>query len=151
MESRQYAEHSLGYSWSRLRQALSLYPSKELFSDFANDRQCFLVAYFFYDEKDTTLRNAGAILRSLLYQILRGKRKLLQKYQLTMRRPNGAPPVTRSVQNVLCENGDIPILCLVDGLNECEEMSRQKFLEQLQNLFTTFDVGVPTPRTNSKC
>ncbi|KAI5836934.1 hypothetical protein DFP73DRAFT_620676 [Morchella snyderi] len=127
------------------KSVLLSYVTKQL----ANHRRAALVAYFFCDDKREEQNTAISILRSLIYQILSQAPSL---YQYIPREylPDSESKFTWGfgslwqVFECLVKNKDgLEIFCVVDALDECEEETRDKFLENLRKLFEgpVFDIA----------
>lgn len=124
-----------------------------------NRENTALVTYFFCDDKREEQNTAISILRSLIYQILSQAPSL---YQYIPREylPDSESKFTwgfgslRQVFESLVKNKDgLEIFCVVDALDECEEVTRDRFLQNLRRLFEegpAIDIGKPSANQNLK-
>lgn len=118
---------------------LTAYLSKEIAERLHKARRTHLLTYFFCDDTDSQLKTATGILKSLIYQILRQAPKLLQQVPVEYREVSNKNWVFGSLwqvfESIIKNNDAEEICCLIDALDECEEESRERFLEKLKVLF----------------
>lgn len=91
------------------------------------------VCCFFCDEKIETQRDGKAILRSLIFQILVRRRKLIRhiKSAYDIQGPHlvdNFSELWRIFTAISSDNSLGPISVIVDAIDECEESSRNRFL-----------------------
>jgi hypothetical protein len=104
---------------------MSVYLTEEIASEQPRD-----FAYFFCTGQDAERNSASAVLRGLLWQIIKDKPNL-QQYLLPYFDPPERGRATRSSEETLwnlfrdtCRHADIQrVYCLVDGVDECDEDS----------------------------
>lgn len=95
-----------------------------------------MVCYFFCDDKSAYQRDAKAILRGVIYQILQRRRRLIKHVKAAFD-VQGSHLIDsfESLWNVFkemvkdCNSG--PVNILVDAIDECEEKTRIKFLDAI--------------------
>ncbi|KAI9761527.1 MAG: hypothetical protein M1840_001790 [Geoglossum simile] len=100
--------------------------------------------YYFCDNQDPKRNTPVAILRGLLYQLLE-KQSQLFKYILNDFKVQGEELISVSSLNALWRifttmlqnSGPQAVLCVLDGLDECEEGSLELFLKKLKDFFST--------------
>ena len=100
------------------------------------------LAYYFCDDKDEKRKSATAILRGLLLQLLRQRPMLFKHIQpeLAVSRDNlftNFHGLWRIFDGILKDPEAGEVFCLIDALDECEKESRQSFLTNLTELFTS--------------
>ena len=100
------------------------------------------LAYYFCDDKDEKRKSATAILRGLLLQLLRQRPMLFKHIQpeLAVSRDNlftNFHRLWRIFDGILKDPEAGEVFCLIDALDECEKESRQSFLTNLTELFTS--------------
>jgi ankyrin repeat protein len=97
------------------------------------------VCFFFCDEKIETQRDAKAILRSLIFQILARRRKLIRHVKSAYD-IQGSHLVENfnelwRIFTALARDKKVgPIHIIIDAIDECEERSRNRFLEGIFTL-----------------
>lgn len=119
------------------KSVLSSYLSQGL-ANYTSNGQTPLVAFFFCDDKDERRNTADAILRGLLHQILDQEPSLFPA-NLGDKLQWDLESLWALFKSVVGENDSPPIYCIVDGLDECEEDTRNVLLERLQQLFSRGD------------
>ncbi|KAF8544651.1 hypothetical protein BDD12DRAFT_906355 [Trichophaea hybrida] len=105
------------------------------------------MAYFFCDDKDEKSRTAHAILLNLVAQLLNQVpgviAHFLAEFDYTMNKEKTSWSIGmlwRVLKQIINDTHLVQIYILIDALDECEEGSRTKLLNQLQTLF-------PSPTT----
>ena len=101
-----------------------------------------ILAYYFCDDKHQDRRTATAILRGLLLQILRQRPILFKHIQdpFEMSRDSlfsNFHALWRVFISIVQDPDADNICCLIDALDECENVSRQLFLTDFVRLFHT--------------
>ena len=99
-----------------------------------------MFAYYFCDAKDEKRRNATAILRGLLLQLLRQRPNFFKHIQsrFDMSRDSlftDFHALWRVFVSIIQDTEAGEVCCLIDALDECEKDSRQPFLTNLVELF----------------
>ena len=100
------------------------------------------LAYYFCDDKDEKRKSATAILRGLLLQLLRQRPMLFKHIQpdFAVSRDDlftNFHGLWRIFDGILKDPGAGEVFCLIDALDECEKESRQSFLNNFTELFTS--------------
>ncbi|KAF2195851.1 ankyrin [Zopfia rhizophila CBS 207.26] len=97
------------------------------------------VFFFFCDDKITTQRDASAILRSILYQILQQHRRLIK--HVKSRYESYGPSLANSFSTlwelflkIAADFRSAPLGVIVDAIDECEEKTRRTFLNAVIQL-----------------
>jgi hypothetical protein len=99
------------------------------------------VCYFFCDEKLESQNDGSAILAGLLHQIFCSNSKLIHHAENRFKTNNTR--ITRGFQSLwtifkaVCEDpfaGNL--ICVVDGLDECDESSGRQFIERITSYVT---------------
>ncbi|KAH9877542.1 hypothetical protein IAQ61_002909 [Plenodomus lingam] len=101
-----------------------------------NTPQVFL---FICDDKVTSQRDAAAILRGILYQILQQHRKLIKhvKKRFEMEGPslaNSFPALWELFLKLVANTTSGPVGVIVDAIDECEARTRNSFLNAMMRL-----------------
>ena len=99
-----------------------------------------MFVYYFCDAKDEKRRNATAILRGLLLQLLRQRPIFFKHIQsrFDMSRDSlftDFHALWRVFVSIVQDTEAGEVCCLIDALDECEKDSRQPFLRNLVELF----------------
>jgi ankyrin repeat protein len=97
------------------------------------------VFFFFCDDKITAQRDATAILRSILYQILHQNRRLIKhvRYRYEIDGPslaNSFPALWELFLKIVADSALGPVGIIVDAIDECEERTRRNFLNAVIQL-----------------
>jgi hypothetical protein len=97
------------------------------------------VFFFFCDDKITSQRDANAILRGILYQILQQHRKLIKhvKSRFELDGPslaNSFPALWELFLKVAAESTPGTVGVIVDAIDECEIGTRNSFLRAVNQL-----------------
>lgn len=99
-----------------------------------------LVCSFFCVEEMENQNDANAILRSVIAQILVRRTYLVKYVKNELGRSTNGHDLLRSYNrlwkvftNLACDPGLGPIHIILDGLDECEEKSRKRFLDSITN------------------
>ena len=97
------------------------------------------IFFFFCDDKVESQRDATAILRALLYQILRQRRGLIK--HVNSRVQLEGPSIAHSFRTlwelflkVLADITSRPVGIIVDAIDECEVKTRNRFLDAITQL-----------------
>jgi ankyrin repeat protein len=95
--------------------------------------------YFFCDEKIETQRDATAILRSLIHQLLLRHRLMIKHikkaYELQGSGFEGTfEALWRIFVNMASDKKLGPVIVIVDAIDECEESTRERFLQKISSL-----------------
>ena len=114
----------------------------EELTDLSRRSPQIILAYYFCDDKHQDRRTAAAILRGLLRQILRQRPILFKHIQTAfdMSRDslfNNFHALWRVFTSIVQDPDADNICCLIDALDECEDVSRQLFLTDFVRLFHT--------------
>ncbi|KAL5043563.1 hypothetical protein BDW71DRAFT_210077 [Aspergillus fruticulosus] len=102
-----------------------------------------ILAYFFCDSSSETNRTATAILRGLLYQMIKQRPILLRRHLLPKyaERRNKLFESFDALWAIFLDIGmdseDLEIYCVVDALDECEIASQRTLLWQVNQTFNT--------------
>ena len=109
------------------------------------------LCYFFCDEKIDTQRDSLAILRSLIHQLL-VRRRLLIKYVKIAYDFYGPQfdqnfnELWRLFVDIASDRRVGPISVIIDAIDECEETTRHRFLQDVMNLISrSRSIGSHTP------
>lgn len=97
------------------------------------------VFFFFCDDKIKSQRDANAILRGILYQILQQHRKLIRhvKNRFEMDGPslaNSFPALWELFLKVAADSTRGTVRVIVDAIDECEARTRNSFLKAMNQL-----------------
>jgi ankyrin repeat domain-containing protein 50 len=97
------------------------------------------VCFFFCDEKIETQRDGKAILRSLIFQILGRRRKLIRHVKSAYdiqgsHLVENFNELWRIFTAVARDKRMGPLHVIIDAIDECEEISRNRFLEAVSTL-----------------
>lgn len=113
-------------------------------SDYLNQNELFTgrrptVCFFFCDEKIETQRDGKAILRSLIFQILARRRKLIRHVKSAYdiqgsHLVENFNELWRIFTAIARDKKVEPIHVIIDAIDECEERSRHRFLEGISTL-----------------
>jgi len=108
------------------------------------------ICYFFCDEKIDTQRDGSSILRSLIHQLLM-QRKSLVKYVKAAYDIQG-PHFDRNFNElwrlfmaIASDERVGPISVIIDAIDECEEITRERFLRYLSDFIARS--GLPNKKT----
>lgn len=109
------------------------------------------LCYFFCDEKIDTQRDAMAILRSLIHQLLLRRRKLVKyvKRAYDFHGPQleqNLDELWRIFVAIASDERIGPVSVVVDAMDECEERTRERFIRNMINL-----VGNNSPGPRAPC
>jgi hypothetical protein len=101
-----------------------------------------LLVYSFCDDKITEQRTAHSILRTLILQLLRHKRHgylpcILPVYNSMGDALLDSLGALWDLLNSMLDITTSQVFCVIDALDECEETSRDFFLDRIQELFTS--------------
>ncbi|KAL4960741.1 uncharacterized protein BDV14DRAFT_204484, partial [Aspergillus stella-maris] len=104
------------------------------------------LGYFFCDSSSENNRTATAILRGLLYQLIKQRpillhRYLLPKYAERRNKLFGSFDALWAVFWDIGMNEDLEIYCVLDALDECEIDSQKTLLEQINQTFNTVNTN----------
>lgn len=123
---------------------LSIYLTEHLSSYFSSLEQSYYSTYFFCDAKDNTRNNAVAIVRGILFQLLKQKGDLIehvrsgyevQREQLFQ--PGSFEALWDIFLDMTSALRDSQVYCILDGLDECEPNSLEPLLIKLSKITTT--------------
>lgn len=97
------------------------------------------VFFFFCDDKIRSQRDASAIIRGILYQIIQQDRKLIKhvKSRFELDGPslvNSFPALWELFLKVAADSISGPITVIVDAIDECEIKTRNSFLKAVDQL-----------------
>jgi ankyrin repeat protein len=119
---------------------LSIYLTHELEKLVADGE---VLLYYFCDNKDQKRNTAFAILRGLLYQLLKRQPQLFEYILDDFKGPkeeeftlSSLDALWRIFTTMLKYNGLRSVICVLDGLDECEEGSLKLFLKKLRDFFS---------------
>jgi ankyrin repeat protein len=117
---------------------LSVYLTEHLTSGHTTPFQS-QVFFFFCDDKVTTQKDATAILRSILYQILHQNRRLIKhvKHRYEIDGPslaNSFPALWELFLKIIADSALGPVGIIVDAIDECEERTQRNFLNAVIRL-----------------
>ncbi|KAL2819020.1 hypothetical protein BDW59DRAFT_165298 [Aspergillus cavernicola] len=104
-----------------------------------------ILAYFFCDSSSENNRTATAVLRGLLYQLIKQRpmllrRHLLPKFAERSNRLFGSFDALWAVLLDIGKNSDnLEIYCIIDALDECELDSQKTLLGQINQTFNDLD------------
>ena len=125
---------------------LSIFLTEEL--DKIAQSQGALLAYFFCDNRDDRRNTAVAILRGLIYQLVQRRPKLLDhivpifKVQKeTLFSNSSFESLWRIFESMVQDPGIDSVLCVLDGLDECDEHSLEFLLGKLRGFFSKSPAG----------
>ncbi|KAI9815250.1 MAG: hypothetical protein M1827_002730 [Pycnora praestabilis] len=98
-----------------------------------------IVCFFFCDEKIETQRDAKAVLRSIIFQILTQRRKLIRHVRSAYdiqgsHLTENFNELWRIFTAIASDKRAGPINIIVDAIDECEESTRNRFLESIATL-----------------
>ena len=99
------------------------------------------VCFFFFKDDNDEQKNASAALCALLHQVL-SQRKSLVRHAMPAFEANGKRlrEMFHTLWNILIAAAADPdcgnVVCIIDALDECEELSRGPFLELLVRFFS---------------
>jgi hypothetical protein len=99
------------------------------------------VCFFFFKDDNDEQKNASAALCALLHQVL-SQRKSLVRHAMPAFEANGKKlrEMFHILWNILIAAAADPdcgnVVCIIDALDECEELSRGPFLESLVRFFS---------------
>ena len=99
------------------------------------------VCFFFFKDDNDEQKSASAALCALLHQIL-SQRKSLVRHAMPAFEANGKKlrEMFHTLWNILIAVAADPacgnVVCIIDALDECEEVSRHPFLESLVRFFS---------------
>ncbi|KAK1252172.1 hypothetical protein MKX08_003359 [Trichoderma sp. CBMAI-0020] len=125
---------------------LSIYLTKYLSSYFRPlvEDQCHYATYFFCDAKDNTRNSSVAIVRGLLFQLLRQKEDLIKHilptYEVQDKQifeKSSFETIWNIFLRMVNDIKDLPVSCVLDGLDECEPESLQDLLNKLNKIADT--------------
>ncbi|OCK76186.1 hypothetical protein K432DRAFT_437179 [Lepidopterella palustris CBS 459.81] len=110
-----------------------------------------LVCCFFCDDKIATQRDANAILRSIIYQILRCRLKLIRHVKAAFEIQgshlvNSFETLWNIFIAIISDQKSGPVNIIVDAIDECEKTTRNRFLDAVTNLVhkaKAADVSLP--------
>jgi hypothetical protein len=118
---------------------LSIYLSEVL--ELPDNPANVVLLYFFCDNRDEKLNTPVAVLRGWLHQLLEQQSQLKENIRRYFELPNEVPekvsdivPLWRVFTKILRDLNSRPILCILDGLDECMEDSLGPFLTRLRDL-----------------
>lgn len=115
--------------------------ARSLVDEFRNENVATVCHFFF---KDNSLQNQAASgLCALLHQILTKHEDIVLKFEKTI-----AQQDKEALQNNMGQLWEIfagvtealpysPVLCVLDGLDECQQKSREKLINDIKGLFTS--------------
>lgn len=114
------------------------------------DNDDTILSYFFCSHQDENRNTGVAVLRTLLYQILT-KRPRLAKHALSyFESTEGTQDTIASLETLwvifrgLINDPELgTMFCLIDGLDECDEVSRKFLLERLAEFLIQSPVTPP--------
>ncbi len=97
------------------------------------------VFFFFCDEKVKSQRDANAILRGILYQILQQHRRLIKhvKSRFEIDGPslaNSFSALWELFLKIVADSASGPVGIIVDAIDECETRTRKRFLNAIMQL-----------------
>lgn len=101
-----------------------------------------MLCYFFCDEKIEKQRDSKTILRSLIHQLITKRRQLIKyiKAAYEIYGPNFDQDLTGLWRILIAIASDKlvgPVTVVVDAIDECEETTRERFLENVVSLIET--------------
>jgi len=121
---------------------LSIFLTEEL--DKIAQSQGAILIYFFCDNRDDKRNTAVAILRGLILQLIQRYSKLLEhiipvfKVQKEALFSNSSfESLWRIFESMVRDPGIDSLLCVLDGLDECDEHSSEMLSEKLKGFFST--------------
>lgn len=122
---------------------LSIFLAEELENKAKHSRDALFLQYF-CDNKDEKRKTAVAIVRGLIYQLLRLRRKLFKYILPTFKiqkeslfSENSFESLWRIFKDMIYDSALDTVYCVVDGLDECDEASLEVLLKKLKTLFST--------------
>jgi hypothetical protein len=125
---------------------LSIFLTEEL--DKIAQSQGALLTYFFCDNRDDRRNTAVAILRGLIYQLVQQRPKLLEhvvpifKVQKeTLFSNSSFESLWRIFESMVQDPSIDSVLCVLDGLDECDEHSLEFLLGKLRGFFSKSPAG----------
>jgi len=125
---------------------LSIFLTEEL--ERVAQLQGAILVYFFCDNKDEKRNTAVAILRALILQLIRQHSKLLEhivpvfKVQKEALFNNSSiESLWRIFESMVQDPSIYSVLCVLDGLDECDEYSLEIFTEKLKGFFSKSPAG----------
>ena len=97
---------------------------------------------YYCDNKDNRRNSATAILRGLIYQLLKSRsdlfKHIISDFQIKREKlftASSFPSLWKIFRDMLQDPGLETVYCVLDGLDECEEDSSKMFLSKLPSLF----------------
>ena len=121
---------------------LSIFLAEELEQKVRQSRNAFL--QYFCDNKDEKRKTAVAIVRGLIYQLLRLRPKLFKHILPTFKAQKESlfsvgsfESLWRIFKDMIYDSALDTVYCVVDGLDECDEASLEVLLNKLKSLFST--------------
>ena len=120
---------------------LSIFVTQQL-EVWANLSRLRFLLYYFCDGRDESRNTAVAVLRSLIYQMVRHLPNLaeilLKAYNVqkaNLFRPTAIEPLWHIFEIMVQESGQEVIYCWIDGADECEVGSLDHLLKKLKSFF----------------
>jgi ankyrin repeat protein len=109
------------------------------------------VFFFFCDDKVKSQRDARAILRAILYQIVQQRRKLIKyvKTRFELDGPslaNSFPALWELFLKIVTDSTSGAVRVIVDAIDECEVKTRNSFLNAIMQLVNEPQDAHPQPR-----
>ena len=100
------------------------------------EAQPSIVCYFFFKDDDASRKTSEAALRGLLYQIFRARRSLINHMTARYDQNKGPPSTSMAelweiLESVAQDASAGPIVCILDALDECGEISRGELIEHI--------------------
>jgi hypothetical protein len=122
---------------------LSIFLVEELEQRAKKSQDALLVQYF-CDNRDEKKNTAVAIIRGLIFQLLRGRSKLFDYILLDFKiqreslfSSSSFEALWRIFETMICDPVLGTVYCVLDGLDECEEASLEVLLKKFKALFST--------------
>ncbi|KAL7783921.1 ankyrin repeat-containing domain protein [Trichoderma afarasin] len=123
---------------------LSIHLTEFLSRCFHSLDQSYYSTYFFCDAKDNTRNNAVAIVRGILFQLLKQKGDLIEHIMSSYRvqreqlfQPDSFEALWGIFLNMTSALRDSQVYCILDGLDECEPNSLEPLLTKLSKITST--------------
>src|SRR5271156_6649788 len=127
---------------------LSIFLTEELEKIVAQS-QGVILAYFFCDNRNNKRNTAVAILRGLIFQLIQQHSKLLEHVLPVFKVQKGAlfsdssfESLWRIFESMVQAPGIGSVLCVLDGLDECDENSLEMLTEKLRGFFSKSPTGL---------
>jgi hypothetical protein len=102
------------------------------------DESAMNICYFFFQDESESRREARYAISAILHQLLAQNDSQLKKtFQRNLELPDKSSyKGLWSLLQELVLDGGPPIVCIIDSLDECEELSRSNFIKSLTNLLS---------------